>query len=237
MTPDLPPHELTVTITGRHVLLTAQLPQAVSYPAQATTNVTESPAAYDVDALKYEDGSYWFRVAETGEWKELHWGGEHKNETSQTGHQLVFYYACRYINNDIADVFTSDWGEPNYSGVVNIYFKLYEVTGSDYDNAELLDEDWDGFANGIKVIVGVQDPSFEVVRSVVDYADSTEEDKIYPGQITDNPAVVAGKECTVKIYVRKKATFSVTYDWLNNPPGTTPARRQHRGICQYRIYG
>lgn len=183
--------------------------------------VTESPAAYDVDALKYEDGSYWFRVAETGEWKELHWGGEHKNETSQTGHQLVFYYACRYINNDIADVFTSDWGEPNYSGVVNIYFKLYEVTGSDYDNAELLDEDWDGFANGIKVIVGVQDPSFEVVRSVVDYADSTEEDKIYPGQITDNPAVVAGKECTVKIYVRKKATFSVTYDWLNNPPGTT----------------
>lgn len=184
--------------------------------------VTPAPAAYDVDALKYENGSYWFRVAGTDEWNQLNWTLHDDNNTRNTGHQLVFYYACRYINDEKAGIYTSDWGEPDYSGVVHITFELYLVEGENYAQAELLESDWDGFANGIQVITTLYDPSYEVARSEVDYSDTPGVDKIYNGQITDVPAVEAKRECTVRIYIRLKETFSVQYDWLNEPSGYNP---------------
>ena len=184
--------------------------------------VTPAPAAYDVDALKYENGSYWFRVAGTDEWNQLNWTLHDDNNTRKTGHQLVFYYACRYINDEKAGIYTSDWGEPDYSGVVHITFELYLVEGENYAQAELLESEWDGFANGIQVITTLYDPSYEVARSEVDYSDTPGVDKIYNGQITDVPAVEAKRECTVRIYIRLKETFSVQYDWLNEPSGYNP---------------
>ena len=184
--------------------------------------VTPAPAAYDVDALKYENGSYWFRVAGTDEWNQLNWTLHDDNNTRNTGHQLVFYYACRYINDEKAGIYTSDWGEPDYSGVVHITFELYLVEGENYAQAELLESEWDGFANGIQVITTLYDPSYEVARSEVDYSDTPGVDKIYNGQITDVPAVEAKRECTVRIYIRLKETFSVQYDWLNEPSGYNP---------------
>lgn len=184
--------------------------------------VTPAPAAYDVDALKYENGSYWFRVAGTDEWNQLNWTLHDDNNTRNTGHQLVFYYACRYINDEKAGIYTSDWGEPDYSGVVHITFELYLVEGENYAQAELLESEWDGFANGIQVIKSLYDPSYEVARSEVDYSDTPGVDKIYNGQITDVPAVEAKRECTVRIYIRLKETFSVQYDWLNEPSGYNP---------------
>lgn len=184
--------------------------------------VTPAPAAYDVDALKYENGSYWFRVTGTDEWEQLNWTLHDDNNTRNTGHQLVFYYACRYINDEKAGIYTSDWGEPDYSGVVHITFELYLVEDENYAQAELLESEWDGFANGIQVITTLYDPSYEVARSEVDYSDTTGVDKIYNGQITDVPAVEAKRECTVRIYIRLKETFSVQYDWLNEPSGYTP---------------
>ena len=184
--------------------------------------VTPAPAAYDVDALKYENGSYWFRVAGTDEWNQLNWTLHDDNNTRNTGHQLVFYYACRYINDEKARIYTSDWGEPDYSGVVHITFELYLVEGENYAQAELLESEWDGFANGIQVITTLYDPSYEVARSEVDYSDTPGVDKIYNGQITDVPAVEAKRECTVRIYIRLKETFSVQYDWLNEPSGYNP---------------
>lgn len=184
--------------------------------------VTPAPAAYDVDALKYENGSYWFRVAGTDEWNQLNWTLHDDNNTRNTGHQLVFYYACRYINDEKAGIYTSDWGEPDYSGVVHITFELYLVEGENYAQAELLESEWDGFDNGIQVITTLYDPSYEVARSEVDYSDTPGVDKIYNGQITDVPAVEAKRECTVRIYIRLKETFSVQYDWLNEPSGYNP---------------
>ncbi len=184
--------------------------------------VTSAPAAYDIDALKYENGSYWFRVAGTDEWNELNWTLHDDDNTSNTGHQLVFYYACRYINDEKAGIYTSDWGEPDYSGVVHITFELYLVEGENYAQAELLESEWDGFANGIQVITTLYDPSYEVARSEVDYSDTTDVDKIYNGQITDVPAIEAKRECTVRIYIRLKETFSVQCDWLNEPSGYNP---------------
>ena len=184
--------------------------------------VTPAPAAYDVDALKYENGSYWFRVAGTDEWNQLNWTLHDDNNTRNTGHQLVFYYACRYINDEKAGIYTSDWGEPDNSGVVHITFELYLVEGENYAQAELLESEWDGFANGIQVITTLYDPSYEVARSEVDYSDTPGVDKIYNGQITDVPAVEAKRECTVRIYIRLKETFSVQYDWLNEPSGYNP---------------
>lgn len=184
--------------------------------------VTPAPAAYDVDALKYENGSYWFRVAGTDEWNQLNWTLHDDNNTRNTGHQLVFYYACRYINDEKAGIYTVDWGEPDYSGVVHITFELYLVEGENYAQAELLESEWDGFANGIQVITTLYDPSYEVARSEVDYSDTPGVDKIYNGQITDVPAVEAKRECTVRIYIRLKETFSVQYDWLNEPSGYNP---------------
>lgn len=184
--------------------------------------VTPAPAAYDVDALKYENGSYWFRVAGTDEWNQLNWTLHDDNNTRNTGHQLVFYYACRYINDEKAGIYTSDWGEPDYSGVVHITFELYLVEGENYAQAELLESEWDGFSNGIQVITTLYDPSYEVARSEVDYSDTPGVDKIYNGQITDVPAVEAKRECTVRIYIRLKETFSVQYDWLNEPSGYNP---------------
>ncbi len=37
--------------------------------------MTYEGKAYDVDALKYENGHYYFRVADTGDWKLLRWTG------------------------------------------------------------------------------------------------------------------------------------------------------------------
>lgn len=94
------------------------------------------------------------------------------------------------------------------------------VEGENYAQAELLESEWDGFANGIQVITTLYDPSYEVARSEVDYSDTPGVDKIYNGQITDVPAVEAKRECTVRIYIRLKETFSVQYDWLMNLPVT-----------------
>lgn len=99
------------------------------------------------------------------------------------------------------------------------------VEGENYAQAELLESEWDGFANGIQVITTLYDPSYEVARSEVDYSDTPGVDKIYNGQITDVPAVEAKRECTVRIYIRLKETFSVQYDWLNEPSGYNPAER------------
>ena len=183
--------------------------------------VTSAPAAYDVDALKYENGSYWFRVADTDEWKQLNWTLHDDDNTSNTGHQLVFYYACRYVNDELGGIYTSDWGHEDY-GTHYITFQLYLVTGENYADAKLLKEETDKFANGINVITVLYDPSYEIAQSVVDYVSENYEDKIYPGQITDVPAVEGGRTCTVRIYIRLKETFSVQYDWLNEPSGYNP---------------
>lgn len=183
--------------------------------------VTSAPAAYDVDALKYENGSYWFRVADTDEWKQLNWTLHDDDNTNNTGHQLVFYYACRYVNDELGGIYTSDWGHEDY-GTHYITFQLYLVTGENYADAKLLKEETDKFANGINVITVLYDPSYEIAQSVVDYVSENYEDKIYPGQITDVPAVEGGRTCTVRIYIRLKETFSVQYDWLNEPSGYNP---------------
>ncbi len=74
---------------------------------------------------------------------------------------------------------------------------------------------------GIQVITSLHDPAYEVVRSVVDYDFPVYDDKVYNGQITDVPAVEAGRACTVRVYIRRKALFSVEYDWLNAPASAT----------------
>ena len=186
--------------------------------------VTESPAAYEIDALRYADGAYWFRVVDTGEWMELNWGGPHEGNPTQTGHQLVFYYACRYVNytensETIAGIYTSDWGA-SY-GTNTIKFELYEVTNNDYENADLKGSNQDGFGGGIRLVVTVFDSSYEIIKTVVDYEHDSIEDREYSGQITDIPAVTKGYNATVKVYIQLKETYSVYYDWLNNPGGTT----------------
>ena len=48
--------------------------------------ITEAPAAYDINALKYEYGYYYFRLSSTNDWKLLNW-----TSSGYTGHQLIFY--------------------------------------------------------------------------------------------------------------------------------------------------
>lgn len=186
--------------------------------------MTASPAAYDVDALKYGDGAYWFRVADTGEWKELNWK-QHQDNPDQTGHQLVFYYMARYVETNLGSINTSDWGA-SY-GTYQITFNLKLVEGENWNGATTLGTYTDGFGNGLQVITALYDPAYEVVRSEVDYVNRVTrpdgvvlEDKVYDGQITDVPAVLSGSDATVDIYIRLKETYIVTYDWLNNPAGT-----------------
>lgn len=192
--------------------------QVTNYNWKDNETVTEAPAAYDVDALKYENGNYWFRVAGTDEWHELNWT-LHTNSKDATGHQLVFYYACRYVNDELGGIYTSDWGHDT-DGHYDITFRLYLVNGTDYDSARLLEEETDRFTNGIQVITVTYDPAYEVVRSVVDYQNY--DDDRYDGQITKVPAVEPGRDCIVSIYIRLKETFSVRYDWLGEPSGLQP---------------
>lgn len=186
--------------------------------------MTASPAAYDVDALKYENGSYWFRVADTGEWKVLNWT-QHNNDFHQTGHQLVFYYMARYVESNLGSINTSDWGAS--FGTYKITFNLKLVEGENWNSARLLGTYTDGFSNGLQVITSLYDPAYEVVRSEVDYVNEYTrndgvvlQDKVYDGQISDVPAVLSGSDATVNIYIRLKETYTVTYDWLNSPVGT-----------------
>ena len=69
--------------------------------------ITEAPAAYDINALKYEYGYYYFRLSSTNDWKLLNW-----TSSGYTGHQLIFYDMVRYAPNNIAAIDTSDWGAP-----------------------------------------------------------------------------------------------------------------------------
>lgn len=183
--------------------------------------MTYEGKAYDVDALKYENGHYYFRVADTGDWKLLRWTAYTGHGAyPTTGHQLIFYYMIQYVKDDKASINTSDWGDWG-SDLYTIRFELYEVIGNDFSDAERLASNSHGFSNGIQVITSLHDPAYEVVRSEVDYNSSRYDDKVYNGQITDVPAVEAGRACTVRVYIRRKALFSVEYDWLNAPASAT----------------
>ena len=184
--------------------------------------MTYEGKAYDVDALKYENGHYYFRVADTGDWKLLRWTGHEEGTAApNSGHQLIFYYMIQYVKDDKASINISDWGDDGTYGKDLIRFELYEITGDDYTNATLLGESQEYFSMGIQVITSLHDPAYEVVRSVVDYDFPFYDDKVYNGQITDVPAVEAGRACTVRVYIRRKALFSVEYDWLNAPASAT----------------
>ena len=188
--------------------------------------MTYDGKAYDIDALKYntETGNYYFHVVDTDDWKLLQWQGySGVGSYPQSGHQLIFYYMIQYVKDDDnkASINTSDWGGDPLDGRYKITFALYEVTNDDYAGAKFLKDASEYFANGIQVITALHDPAYEVVRSVVDYTNLNYKDKTYPGQITDVPAVEAGRECTVRVYIRKKTFYSVKYDWINAPLSVT----------------
>lgn len=183
--------------------------------------ITYDDKAYDIDALKYDISTkqYYFRVADTGDWKLLNYVNYNGSGTAPNyGHQLILYYMISYVDvEDKASINTSDWGGEKQSDRVPIIFQLYEVTN---DNAVLLEaSEVEYFANGIKVIATINNPDYEVVRSVIDYDNI--EDVVYDGQITVIPAVEPKQPCTVKIYIRKKSTFEVKYDWINAPSSET----------------
>ena len=189
--------------------------------------ITYDDKAYDIDALKYDISTkqYYFRVADTGDWKLLNYVNYNDHNGSGTapnyGHQLILYYMISYVDvEDKASINTSDWGGEPKSDRVSIIFQLYEVTNDNYDSAVLLEaSEEEHFANGIKVIATINNPDYEVVRSVIDYDNI--EDVVYDGQITVIPAVEPKQPCTVKIYIRKKSTFEVKYDWINAPSSET----------------
>ena len=180
--------------------------------------MTEAPAAYDIDALKYENGYYYFRLSSTNDWKLLNW-----TSSGYTGHQLVFYYMARYAPNDIAAIDTSDWGGPkeDYDDRFLITMILYEVEGTNWDTAqELSRESTMYFSKAIKTIrIPIFNSAYTVVRSVVDY--SQYQTAEYDGEITGVPAVEGGRTCTVKIYVRKQSSFKVEYNWVGEPGSVT----------------
>lgn len=182
--------------------------------------MTEAPAAYDIDALKYENGYYYFRLSSTNDWKLLNW-----TSSGYTGHQLVFYYMARYAPNDIAAIDTSDWGGPkeDYDDRFLITMILYEVEGTNWDTAqELSRESTMYFSKGIKTIrIPIFNSAYTVVRSVVDYSLDRYKDAEYNGEITGVPAVEGGRTCTVKIYVRKQSSFKVEYTWIGEPGSVT----------------
>lgn len=183
--------------------------------------ITYDDKAYDIDALKYDISTkqYYFRVADIGDWKLLNYVNYNGSGTAPNyGHQLILYYMISYVDvEDKASINTSDWGGEKQSDRVPIIFQLYEVTN---DNAVLLEaSEVEYFANGIKVIATINNPDYEVVRSVIDYDNIAE--VVYDGQITVIPAVEPKQPCTVKIYIRKKSTFEVKYDWINAPSSAT----------------
>ena len=95
--------------------------------------ITEAPAAYDINALKYEYGYYYFRLSSTNDWKLLNW-----TSSGYTGHQLIFYYMVRYAPNNIAAIDTSDWGAPkeNQPDRFLITMILYEVEDTNWDSSD-----------------------------------------------------------------------------------------------------
>lgn len=179
--------------------------------------ITEAPAAYDINALKYEYGYYYFRLSSTNDWKLLNW-----TSSGYTGHQLIFYYMVRYAPNNIAAIDTSDWGSPkeNQPDRFLITMILYEVEDTNWDGARELSRESTYFSKGIKTIrIPIFNSAYTVVRSVVDY--NQYQTAEYDGEITGVPAVEGGRTCTVKIYVRKQSSFKVEYNWVGEPGSVT----------------
>lgn len=179
--------------------------------------ITEAPAAYDINALKYEYGYYYFRLSSTNDWKLLNW-----TSSGYTGHQLIFYYMVRYAPNNIAAIDTSDWGAPkeNQPDRFLITMILYEVEDTNWDGARELSRESMYFSKGIKTIrIPIFNSAYTVVRSVVDY--NQYQTAEYDGEITGVPAVEGGRTCTVKIYVRKQSSFKVEYNWVGEPGSVT----------------
>lgn len=179
--------------------------------------ITEAPAAYDINALKYEYGYYYFRLSSTNDWKLLNW-----TSSGYTGHQLIFYYMVRYAPNNIAAIDTSDWGAPkeNQPDRFLITMILYEVEDTNWDGARELSRESTYFSKGIKTIrIPIFNSAYTVVRSVVDY--NQYQTAEYDGEITGVPAVEGGRTCTVKIYVRKQSSFKVEYNWVGEPGSVT----------------
>lgn len=179
--------------------------------------ITEAPAAYDINALKYEYGYYYFRLSSTNDWKLLNW-----TSSAYTGHQLIFYYMVRYAPNNIAAIDTSDWGAPkeNQPDRFLITMILYEVEDTNWDGARELSRESTYFSKGIKTIrIPIFNSAYTVVRSVVDY--NQYQTAEYDGEITGVPAVEGGRTCTVKIYVRKQSSFKVEYNWVGEPGSVT----------------
>ena len=179
--------------------------------------ITEAPAAYDINALKYEYGYYYFRLSSTNDWKLLNW-----TSSGYTGHQLIFYYLVRYAPNNIAAIDTSDWGAPkeNQPDRFLITMILYEVEDTNWDGARELSRESTYFSKGIKTIrIPIFNSAYTVVRSVVDY--NQYQTAEYDGEITGVPAVEGGRTCTVKIYVRKQSSFKVEYNWVGEPGSVT----------------
>ena len=179
--------------------------------------ITEAPAAYDINALKYEYGYYYFRLSSTNDWKLLNW-----TSSGYTGHQLIFYYMVRYAPNNIAAIDTSDWGAPkeNQPDRFLITMILYEVEDTNWYGARELSRESTYFSKGIKTIrIPIFNSAYTVVRSVVDY--NQYQTAEYDGEITGVPAVEGGRTCTVKIYVRKQSSFKVEYNWVGEPGSVT----------------
>lgn len=179
--------------------------------------ITEAPAAYDINALKYEYGYYYFRLSSTNDWKLLNW-----TSSGYTGHQLIFYYMVRYAPNNIAAIDTSDWGAPkeNQPDRFLITMILYEVEDTNWDGARELSRESTYYSKGIKTIrIPIFNSAYTVVRSVVDY--NQYQTAEYDGEITGVPAVEGGRTCTVKIYVRKQSSFKVEYNWVGEPGSVT----------------
>ena len=179
--------------------------------------ITEAPAAYDINALKYEYGYYYFRLSSTNDWKLLNW-----TSSGYTGHQLIFYYMVRYAPNNIAAIDTSDWGAPkeNQPDRFLITMILYEVEDTNWDGARELSRESTYFSKGIKTIrIPIFNSAYTVVRSVVDY--NQYQTAEYDGEITGVPAVEGGRTCTVKIYVRKQSSYKVEYNWVGEPGSVT----------------
>lgn len=201
--------------------------------------VTPAPAAYDIDALKYSNGHYWFRVEGTEEWKVLNWT-QHEGRLDQQGQQLVFYYMARYIDTSLGTINTSDWGAS--FGSNKIGFQLWDITqGMEHRQllGKLANPDDVKFSNGIKVINTTVDPAYKIVETVVTsynrWGDVSKTQR-YEGQIDKVPAVEPGITTMVDVYIAKKAEYTVKYNWLNEPSGVTlPAAAKVAPDTEYTV--
>ncbi|MBQ8584990.1 MAG: Cna B-type domain-containing protein, partial [Butyricicoccus sp.] len=180
--------------------------------------------AWDIDALMYQDGDYWFRKTGSTTWSRL----DYTEDGSDTGHQLVFYYQCRYANDDdLGAVYSSDWGynSAQDSSVYEIKMSLYLIEG---EETSLISSESTWLANGIKVLSAVLEPQYEIVRTELKYFEGEQnvpssgtptETATFYGQITDSPSLPAENDGAYEVayYIREKANLSVTYEWLNYP--------------------